>query len=39
MFFEEKLCIPMSFQIEMVNEYNQFLGHVGPDSDSAFTLG
>jgi hypothetical protein len=31
MFFEEKLCIPISFQNEVIHEYHEFLGHVGPE--------
>ena len=31
MFFEEKLCIPMSFQNEVVQDNHEFGGHVGPE--------
>ena len=31
MFLEEKLCIPMSFQNEVIHENHEFLGHVGSE--------
>jgi hypothetical protein len=31
MFFEERLCVPFSFQEFIVQEIHEFLGHVGPE--------
>eukprot|EP00667_Euglena_gracilis_P000113 EG_transcript_113 len=31
LFFEEKLCVPESFQHLVIQEIHEFLGHVGPE--------